>query len=498
MHRPSRLRRHPLAVAALLATALAALSLAVGPVVAGYDPLAWLAWGRELAAGGLDTREGPAFKPLPVLAIAPVAGLLGDDAALHWWLLLARAAALLAVGFAAILAWRSVRGDGPRTAGADAIAAGAALLAAGGVLLTGDWLRHGLPGAAEPLVVLAALGALLERRAGRDGRAWAWTLVAVLLRPESWPFAGAFGLWLLLRRRPPARGRLRLAVLATAPLLPLLWIVPEWWGSGDPGRSSARARIPNPGQPALDAHPFARSLDEALSLAVWPLLVVLAVAAVVALLARRRWSAADRELLALAGGGAAWVLLVAAMSEAGYSGEARYQLPGVALLTVAGAIAAGRLARAARGRSAGEARASRRPGPALAAPVAAVLLVATAAVAVERGGDLAADWRRTRVDARTQQALWRAVARAGGRDAILRCGRPVIGRFRAPQLAWPLDVAKAVVDEHPLPAPSVVFSGPLVPGAPATPAAPAGHREIARAGPWRVLARCREDAVRSR
>ena len=63
-----------------LAVALAALSL-LAPHAPGYDPWAWLIWGRELAQGGLDTREGPAFKPLPVLVDAGLWRLAGDDAA---------------------------------------------------------------------------------------------------------------------------------------------------------------------------------------------------------------------------------------------------------------------------------------------------------------------------------------------------------------------------------------------------------------------------------
>lgn len=458
---------------------LAVPTLAAGPVVAGYDPLAWLAWGREVARLDLHTAEGPAFKPLPVLLVAPVAGVLGDEAALHWWLLLARAATVAAVCVAAVLAWRTVRAATPPAGEAGARATGtlapatAAVLAALAIGLTGDWWRHGLPGGSEPLVALAGLAAVVEHRAGRPGRAWAWVTVAVLLRAESWPFAVLYGAWLAWSRT--GGRRLAAGVAATALALPLLWVGAEWWGSGDPGRSSDRARIPNPGQPALDDRPFLASLAEGVPLALWPLLLLIPLGAAGLRRDGVRGPARDSVVLVVLGAG--WVLLVAGMSEWGYSGEARYHLPGVGLLGVAGAVMAGRLLA--------------RPGGPAAAAGLAVVLVVTAGVAVARVGDAADDWRRADADARLQRSLWRAVERAGGRRSVLACGRPVIGRFRAPQLAWPLDVPKATVDEDPRPAPSVVFRGPLAPGGLASPAVPAGHAPVARAGPWTVHARCR-------
>ena len=44
-----------------------------------YDPTAWLIWGREVVHGGLSTRVGPSWKPLPIVVTAP-ASLLGDTA----------------------------------------------------------------------------------------------------------------------------------------------------------------------------------------------------------------------------------------------------------------------------------------------------------------------------------------------------------------------------------------------------------------------------------
>src|SRR4051812_772975 len=58
-----------------VAAAIAALSLIVIAPAPSYDPWMWLLWGREVTEGGLDTRDGPAFKPLPVAVCALLAPL---------------------------------------------------------------------------------------------------------------------------------------------------------------------------------------------------------------------------------------------------------------------------------------------------------------------------------------------------------------------------------------------------------------------------------------
>src|SRR4051794_19654267 len=84
------------ACAAILAAAVA--SLVAADPAPGYDAWAWLLWGREVAAGGLSTVDGPAFKPLPVAACAAMAPL---GAAAPWaWVLVVRAASVAAVWLA--------------------------------------------------------------------------------------------------------------------------------------------------------------------------------------------------------------------------------------------------------------------------------------------------------------------------------------------------------------------------------------------------------------
>src|SRR5687767_12452539 len=92
-------RRLLCAAAACLAVSAFSLLLADEPV---YDAWSWLVWGRELAALGIDTTTGPSWKPLPVLVAVPLslAGGAGPDL----WLVLVRAAYIMALVLAAELA----------------------------------------------------------------------------------------------------------------------------------------------------------------------------------------------------------------------------------------------------------------------------------------------------------------------------------------------------------------------------------------------------------
>jgi hypothetical protein len=408
--------------------AVAALSLLLVPAAPGYDAWAWLLWGRESLRLELDTVAGPAFKPLPVAVAALLAPAGG--AAPELWLLLARAGAVAAVVLAVVAARRL--GAGPF-----------ALLAGAGVLLTGGFVRHAAVGDAEPLLVALVLGAFVLALDGRHRWALAVAGLAALVRPEVWPFLAAYGLW---RWRED-----RAVVTALAVAVPAAWFLPELAGSGELLRSTDRARIPNPGQPATADVPALETLAGAAS-------VVLVPAVVLALFARGR-----ALLPALAGAG--WVLLVAAMSQAGFSGEPRYLVPGAALVAVTAAVGAARL-----------------PRPALAA--AALLL---AAFAVPRAADIADLGPRLDHQRALVTGLERAIAGAGGPKHLLTCGRPAVGRYRGTLLAWHLDVPKRVVraDGH---ADQVTFRSRLVAGGPVSPA-PARH-VIARTRTWEIRADC--------
>jgi hypothetical protein len=433
------------AIVLALVIAIAGLSLAVVDPAPSYDPWSWLLWGREVAHGTLSTVDGPAFKPLPV-AVCAVLAPLGSLAPVLW-VVLVRVALVAAVLLAYALG-RDVT-DGSRVAG---------VLAAVGVLLCAGLAGHSAAGAEPALVLAFAFGGVAAWRAGRFRAALACALACALLRVEAWAFVLLLAV-VLWCRRPEDRPILA----AVAVLVPAAWFVPELIGSGDLLRSGSRARVPNPGQPALADVPALASLEAALRLPLWPFLV--GIAAAIALRVRAAL------LVALAGG--AWIAVVAAMAQAGFSGEPRYALPGAALLAIGGA--------------AGLAALGRRYGRSAAVLAAAVVAVA----AVPRVADLA--------DVRTEQAYqWRlagelgdAVRLAGGRDAVLACGTPYVGPLRGPLMAYRLDVAKRAVEpDAPPREPGVVFRSALRPSALPAPEAPAGFAEIAHVGSWHVLAAC--------
>lgn len=438
----SRLAGGVAAVAVLVG--VVALSALVLPVAPGYDAWAWLAWGREVGRLELSTVDGPAWKPLPV-AVTTVLAPAGD-AAPALWVLLVRASAVAALA----LAFTCARRLGGTVAG---VAAATALA------LTGGFVRHAAVGDAEPMLVALALGAFALALDGRHRGALMLGGMCALLRPEVWPFLAVYGAW-CWRGQPAARPAL--AALAVA--VPVLWFVPEWLGSGELLRSGERARIPNPGQPATAEHPAWQTLAAAAG-------VVFAPAALVALLAR-----GTAALLAAAG--AAWIVLVAFMSEAGFSGEPRYLLPGAALLAVAGGAALPRLL--------GLVDAPRRRHAAGLAAAGAIAVLAVVD-AVPRAAGVADLRPRLAHQAALADGLQRAIADAGGRDRVLACGRPAVGRYRGTLLAWHLDVPKSAVRADGRPD-AVTFRSRLTARAVASPPLPARGRVLATAAGWRAVA----------
>ena len=137
------------------------------------------------------------------------------------------------------------------------------------------------------------------------------------------------------------------------------------------------------------------------------------------------------------------------MAQAGFSGEPRYALPGVALLAIA-----------ARGGRRGGRRARGALPAARASPP-------SRCVAAGRGGARGRASCATCATPRRTSGRWRATsptrcAAAGGREAVLACGRPYVGRYRGPLMAYALDVTKRTVEPDAAPrAPGVVFRARL-------------------------------------
>src|SRR3954447_8507375 len=225
--------------------AVAALTLLL-PTTPTYDPWAWILWGREIAHLDLTAPGGPWWKPLPILFTTPFS-LFGLHVAPFLWVWIARAGGLLARATAYRIAPRLV-GQGWYGVLAG-VAAGLALFS------SFKFVRDAALGNSEALLAGLALWAFERHLDGRRDHALYLAFAAALLRPEVWPFLGVYGLWLWFKEP-----RLRLRMVILAALIPALWFLPEWWGSGDPFRAGSRANNPNPGSAAFAQDPFVELL----------------------------------------------------------------------------------------------------------------------------------------------------------------------------------------------------------------------------------------------
>jgi hypothetical protein len=476
-------------MAALLAVCvlLAALSL-LGPDQPSFDPYAWLIWGREIAHLTLDTTSGPSWKPLPVMfttLFAPFSAL-DDHIPAALWLVVVRTGGLLALALAVKLAARVVGGSAARQAVAGAIAAVT-------LLVTPQWLLYMIQGSEAVLSVALILWAVdlhLDRR-----RNWAFVLggLVCLARPELFPFFVLYGLYLWWRHPPSWK-----LVGGVFVLVPLAWLVPSWYGSGNPFSAGQQAHSEPSWSLSLVDNPWRAALDVAQH-QTWPVLEVTAVAAVLlALLGARgaSWGlprpARPWALTVIAAFGAVMIALFAAMTEGGFTGNPRYVLPGVAAISVAGGVGVGLLIDlAARVGAWLAARVSARPGWGAAAGALAALaaLVAVATPEIK-------EHRRT-VHHQTELALKLSKLNSDLSDAVDAVGASYVTRFgpatvnRSGQthLAWELGVPMSYV--HGTLGRGIVFRAPGRPVAGVIRISPRARKRVvlARVGQWTVSGR---------
>jgi hypothetical protein len=407
---PAALRPRTLVVLALAASA-ASLILQRTP---DFDPTAWLIWGRQIADGTLITLGGPSWKPLPVLFTTPFS-LAGDTVAPWLWLVVARTGGILAV----VMAYRLAARLGGRTAGR---------LAAAALVLATDFLYNAFRGDSEGLLVLATLGAVDLHLRGRRHAALLAGLAGGLIRPELWPLLAAYGAWLLWRER---RAATALLLAGSVALLAAAWFIPEHIGSGDWWRAATRAQNPVPGSPGQSSLPFLVTfLNASIALA---LPVYLGAIRAVAAAWRTRAQDADggaRVVLALAAGATAYMLVIAALAERGFTGNLRYVTVPAALLCVLAGLGLPRLWQESRA-----ALARRRVLVWLAAGLCGLSVLFSAALLVRNGFELAESGR---VYGRELPEL---IERAGGAARIRACGPLGVSHFERQAVAWQLHVA---------------------------------------------------------
>ncbi len=409
------------ALLAAVALACGALSL-LYPSTPTYDPWAWIVWGREIVHIDLQTTGGPSWKPLPVL-FTMVFSLFGG-AAPDLWLVVGRGGAVLAV----LLAFRlGARLTGGR--GVPALTAG--VVAAVALIISSQFVRTMSLGNSEGLLVAFTLWGVERHLDGRYRQAFVLGFLAALLRPEVWPFLGLYGLWLLL----VDWGALWL-VLSGFALIPLLWFLPELWGSGNLMRAADRAKQPNKNSPAFADHPFVKVVQDT-----WPLVItpVKAAAAFALALAAVDWVRRRRQGAVLAVGllAIAWIVLIALMTQAGFSGNPRYIILGTSMLAVVGGVGFGRVVAFAQDLVARVT--SPRFATAAAGVVFVAMAVATAHWAAPRFRNFDDLDRALRYQAELRFDLRDALAKVGGGRSFRNCGHATAGKFAVPLVAWYLD-----------------------------------------------------------
>jgi hypothetical protein len=406
--------------------ALAALSLLIMRQPT-YDPWAWLIWGRQIAHLDLVTTAGPSWKPLPVLFTTPFS-LFGDGAAPLLWLVVARAGGLLAFALAFRVAARLA---GP--------AAGVIALVA--LLLADRFVSFFARGNSEGLLVALSLWAVERHIDGRRRDAFLLGIAAGLIRPEVWVPVGLYGLWLVVSDRHSPRFRGTAAMVGGGlALLAVLWFVPEYIGSGDFLRAASRAREPVPDSPAQAAVPFLAVFTNGASALTAPVYAGAVIAVLLALRAYRDEHHGTGRLT-LAALATFLMLTVAALAQAGFTGNLRYVLLPAAFVCVLAGVGWVQLVEWVRGRR----------GARAAWAAAAVAAAAGAPFVIAYADRLSDQLRGVRAEARVSGALPAAIARAGGPAAVLRCGQVFTDPFQTQLVAWHLHVAQHEVGIFPRP-----------------------------------------------
>lgn len=406
------------AVMVLGSLVLAGATLPVLPRGIGYDPWSWLIWGREIGHLTLDTRHAAtAVKPLPIfldVVFAPA-----GSAASLLWLVIARAGTVMSL----LLAFRVARRLGGVLAGAAATV---------GLALADQYISHlPLVGMSEPMTVAAVLAAVDCHLRQHRRATLAFLVVAGLLRPEIWPAMIGYCLWFGY-----AGGWWRRLLGATVVVVvPASWFVIDWFGAKQLSRSTEAATHQSQGGPLLSQVPGLATFAETWSLMSGPVLVGFLIGFAGALLAWRR-DGRPGPLVWLGVGAVGWVAIDAVLAQLRWAtGAPRYLLPAAGLACVVAGCLVAATARALRHRLAGSG------GRAPALGLAAVALVAAC---VPRAAVLAGQTDAAVEGGYRQQALQErlphAIAVAGGRRTILRCGPVNVGPFDAPRVAWQLRV----------------------------------------------------------
>jgi hypothetical protein len=404
---------------ALAAALVLAVSIAFVAIIGfrpSFDPYGWLVWGHQTLHGHLNTDAAPSWKPLTFIFALPYA--LFGSTAVWLWTVTATAGMVAGGVFGARIAYRltppSSRAWAPWVAGA---------VAGVGVLGLNTYSHWVLIANSDPLNVTLLLAAVDAHLSKRPRLAFAVLVLAALGRPEVWPFAGLYAVWLWMRvpgARPWAVGGLILIAAAW-------FIVPALTSKSAlrPGDLALNQRTVIHGNKVVGVIERWRSLYEL------PMQIAALLGVIVAAVRR------DAATLGLAACAALWVIIEIAFAYHGWSAVSRYLLePAAVMVVVAGAFAGRLLSETAdRGPVLGLL------GPAL----ILVLLVSLVPAARHRSQTWHAQIVRAQKDARWINVLPDVIARAGGAATIRRCGQVVSYNRVQSTIAWAMGVNVADV-----------------------------------------------------
>ena len=386
----------------------------------GFDPFGWMVWGHQVLYGSLNTSGAPSWKPLTFLFTLPYA--LFGHTQVWLWSVTSVTGTIAAGVFAGRVAYRLTGPVLPSRRFAPFVAGAFAGVAVMGIQ---TWPHLVLIANSDPLVVALLLAAIDAHLGGHPRWAFAALVLASLDRPESWAFAGCYGIWLFWTDR-----RARIAVPLALLLIPAVWfVVPgltskSWFSAGDLALNQ---------QTAIHGSKIVGVLRRWRNL--YELPMQLAFLAGVAVAIWRR----DRRLLGVAATALVWVIVEIAFALHGWSAASRYLIEPAAVCIVVAAALVGQLlggapwvSRAARpelgvaGASLGRTRAGGRPrriADRIGAAARPRLALRPAAGARQRAPEPSVDRRRRPARRRRGDSLLRPSGDDPGHAIDARLGR---------------------------------------------------------------------------
>jgi hypothetical protein len=414
--------RHVWWLVGLAVVVVAALLLLITDTRPGYDPYGWLDWGYQTLRGSLDLGGAPSWKPYTYLFNVPYA--IFGHWALYIWMLTAVSVSLAGAVFGGRIAYRLADAGPDRRWAAWA----AAVFAGAGVLGIDAYFHYVLSAQSDSMLVttcLAAVDCYLNRR-----YRWAWWLLALasLGRPEVWPFAGLYAIWMWVKF-PRARWMLVVGVAVNA----FLWFGVPTITNGRPNIAGQLA-LKSPRE--LHSNKIVGTFQRYAALDYLPLELAALLGVVLAYL-RRQW-----VYLTLAGAVLLWVIIEIAFTLHGFPGVPRYLFEPAGLTAVLAGVTFGWLLLDARRYHA------RLPSWA-GIPLAAILVLSMIPDVIHQGRAEHKDI--VHEQARTVQVnrLNATISALGGPKAILRCGRPVNNVEYVSITAWYMHLDTGYIGHRP-------------------------------------------------